>query len=333
MFEMIENDIEVSEQWKYIMKERKHMEGLAPKEGQHVEENMPTEEGRETVTSGDSDIKESAAQLNRKALEGGSTQAHGVEHTEHIEGVTMPVMTTLLTGVTPDYSEWCTSDLVVRTTGQHFKRLSSRLLALEGTLLRSYYSGIVDGNGNKSCKRLQVSVNVLSGNFGLGRRSIGRNVYIVVSNPRFSLALPEYLDDGMRTEMESNERDVPPNYLANQRSYVCMTTLRRVKEQASPSANSISDKMCRPSLAPIPSKDFRVSTRRTLSLMKILTARLYVDHRYESPFSVKDSRGRCSALSDNRIDDSMTKARISLASRREMDRAEDAGFRVISREE
>ncbi len=34
MLEMIENDIEeVSEQWKYIMKEKKHMEGLAPKEG------------------------------------------------------------------------------------------------------------------------------------------------------------------------------------------------------------------------------------------------------------------------------------------------------------
>ncbi len=41
--------------------------------------------------------------------------------------------------------------------------------------------------------------------------------------------------------------------------------------------------------------------------MKIFTARLYVDHRYESLSSVKNSRGRCSSRSDNRIDNSMTK--------------------------
>ncbi len=58
-------------------------------------------------------------------------------------------------------------------------------------------------------------MNVLSSNSRLGWRSKGRNVHIVVSNPRFSLAFPEYLDDRMRTEVKSNERDVPPNCLAN----------------------------------------------------------------------------------------------------------------------
>ncbi len=42
-------------------------------------------------------------QINRKALEGGSVQAHGVEHIEHIEEATVTMITTcdVLSGPIP----------------------------------------------------------------------------------------------------------------------------------------------------------------------------------------------------------------------------------------